>query len=171
MVREIKGGLPQLPFLPLPELVALFYPIFLHFLPPSSLPPPAALKAISLQIRLYFLRPVAFGFPETTRSDFPSRPGRYKTCSPHVNTAHFWLRRFVNHSCSLVQPFTRSTLPVMMRNKPAVVVQAPGDVAGNGYELDLPANPKQRAPPKCSKCRNPGHRGQCETHSFQFQGI
>ena len=95
-------------------------------------------------------------------------PSRYKSCSSHVSTAHFRLRRFLDHFCSLVQPFTRSTVLIMTRNKAAIVTRVPGDVAGNRNELYLPANPKQRALPKCSKCRNQGHRGRCKTLSLQF---
>ena len=133
------------PFLPIFHPVALSHPIFLDFSPTSSLtaafPPPSPHRQF-----------VATALPV---------PSRYKICSPHVNTAHFRLRRVIDHFRSLVQLYSFKLL-IMMRNEAGVVAQAFRHVVGNGNELDLPETPKQRAPPKCSKCRNPGHRGRCE---------
>ena len=63
--------------------------------------------------------PVAPISPEAIRSAAVPVLSRYKTFSSHVNTANFRLRRFVDHFCSLVQPFTRTTFLFMTLNKAA----------------------------------------------------
>ena len=113
--------LPSLirPLLPLPDPVTSFQPISLCFSPPSSLSAACCRPQIHLKIGTITCPPVAPISPEAIRSTAVPVLSSYKTCSSYVNTANFRLRRFVDHFCSLIQPFTRSTFLIITLNKAA----------------------------------------------------